>query len=103
MSGILSGKGPLTNIRYVGNLSRFIPQPPQEKKYDVLLLLSGPEPQRSLLEQNLIGALRQSPLKSLVVRGKPGSSEYLQDSYSMTIKIICTPMNCNRQSASPIG
>jgi UDP:flavonoid glycosyltransferase YjiC (YdhE family) len=39
-------------------------------KYDVLAILSGPEPQRSLLEKKLIEQLAVLPVKSAIVQGK---------------------------------
>jgi len=65
-------------ITYIGPLSRMkkIELP---KKYDILALLSGPEPQRSLLEQKLIKELTTSSKKVLLVRGivekEPKTSE----------------------------
>ncbi len=60
------------NIRYVGLLSRFKRIELQEKKYDILAILSGPEPQRSVFEQILIKELKTCKLKALIVQGKPG-------------------------------
>ncbi len=68
-----SGKLSLTknkklNVKFIGALSRFerkiIP-----KKYDLLVLLSGAEPQRSILEKQLIAQLKNYPKKVLFVRG----------------------------------
>lgn len=56
------------NLKYLGILSRF--QPKQlEIKYDLLLLLSGPEPQRTLLENKLLKELQHFNGKILMVRG----------------------------------
>lgn len=61
-------KNSTLNIKYIGTLSRFhkknLPQ-----IYDVLILLSGPEPQRTLLEEQLRGALLQYKGRVLFVRG----------------------------------
>ncbi|GAA4273410.1 glycosyltransferase [Aquimarina gracilis] len=55
-------------VTYLGPLSRFeyqiIP-----KKYDIMVLLSGPEPQRTLLEQKLFQEFEQSDKKIVFVRG----------------------------------
>ncbi|GGA79634.1 glycosyl transferase [Flavobacterium palustre] len=40
------------NIKYIGPLSR-IQQKKVEKKYDLMIILSGPEPQRGMLEEKL--------------------------------------------------
>jgi len=56
------------NLKYIGILSRFQPKE-LEIKYDLLLLLSGPEPQRTLLENNLLLELNGYKGKILMVRG----------------------------------
>ena len=55
-------------LRYLGVLSRFKYQK-EEVKYDLLVLLSGPEPQRSLLENKLLLELENFKGKVLFVRG----------------------------------
>ena len=55
-------------IKYIGILSRL--QPIKcEIRNDLLVLLSGPEPQRTLLENNLLEALKNYSGKVLFVRG----------------------------------
>ena len=56
-------------IKYLGLLSRFSGRK-GEKKYDLLVLLSGPEPQRSLLEEQLLKELQRFSGNVLFVRGK---------------------------------
>lgn len=56
------------NLKYIGILSRFQPKE-SESKYDLLALLSGPEPQRTLLENKLLLELRNFNGKILMVRG----------------------------------
>jgi uncharacterized protein (TIGR00661 family) len=56
---------------YIGWLSRFEPSPAVSKKFDVVAILSGPEPQRSLLENTLISQLKSSGLRYRLVRGLP--------------------------------
>ncbi len=69
----LSGKlGHLKNAnpatKYIGPISRF-QKKDLPKKYDVLALVSGPEPQRTLFEQKLIEELKGTQKKVLLVRG----------------------------------
>jgi uncharacterized protein (TIGR00661 family) len=72
LSGDLSHNYPLThNTFFIGALSRF------EKKqdviafnYDVLAIVSGPEPQRGIFEKLVVEQLKQINLKALVVCGK---------------------------------
>jgi uncharacterized protein (TIGR00661 family) len=56
------------NIKYIGVLSRFKKQE-TALKYDLLVLLSGPEPQRSLLEMKLLSELKNYQGNILFVRG----------------------------------
>lgn len=62
------------NVRYIGWLSRFeglLTAESDFEKYDRLLLLSGPEPQRSLLEKKLLQAAINSGEHTLLVQGLP--------------------------------
>ena len=56
------------NLKFIGTLSRF-----ERKKitikYDYLVVLSGPEPQRTLLENKLFSELKHSTKKILLVKG----------------------------------
>ena len=61
---------PVIPVRYVGILSRFIKKE-TEKKYDLLFLISGPEPQREVFEKLLLDQAREYNGKILVVRGLP--------------------------------
>lgn len=56
------------NITYMGPLSRMKKQD-LTTKYDILVLLSGPEPQRSLLESKLIEELKDKKQKVLLIQG----------------------------------
>ena len=58
----------IEKIKHIGILSRFKTSKHQ-KKYDLLVLLSGPEPQRTLLEQKLLSELQNFNKKTLFVRG----------------------------------
>lgn len=60
---------------YVGALSRFAPISAGPKEWDVLAVLSGPEPQRQYLEQALLEQLVELPLRALLVRGRPSSTQ----------------------------
>jgi uncharacterized protein (TIGR00661 family) len=64
------GEGIFTNTSFIGPLSRFTKEETTiEKIYDVLILLSGIEPQRSLLEEKLVGVFTNTKLKVVLVRG----------------------------------
>lgn len=106
LSGILSkGNTGLKNIEFIGPLSRFGKKETQQKKYDVFILLSGPEPQRTLLEDKLVSACISTPYTIVLVRGTSKamerklplnfsildvvSSEQLQELFSLSDKVIC--------------
>nr|WP_299259886.1 glycosyltransferase [uncultured Aquimarina sp.] len=55
-------------VTYLGPLSRFTYQN-LPKKYDIMVLLSGPEPQRTMLEQKLFQEFERSDKKIVFVRG----------------------------------
>ena len=76
LSGQLSHpkKFPETNIRYVGILSRF-KKLTSQKKYDFLFLISGPEPQRSIFEQQLLNISKNISGNKVFVLGLPGIEE----------------------------
>jgi UDP:flavonoid glycosyltransferase YjiC (YdhE family) len=64
---------PPVPIKYIGLLSRCIPMETRHVKNSLLILLSGPEPQRSRFEKIIFRQLAASPLEAVVVRGLPGS------------------------------
>ena len=63
---------PKVPVKYLGLLSRF------EKintaiKYDLCFLLSGPEPQRSIFEKNILADLKHFKGTVILLRGLPGN------------------------------
>jgi uncharacterized protein (TIGR00661 family) len=74
-SGDLSATNDLPVV-FVGPLSRFHnPTQPKEFTYDLLVLLSGPEPQRTILEELIAQQLASLDLKVIFVLGKPLEAE----------------------------
>ncbi len=70
LSGELShGKKISFPVEYIGMLSR-LNENNAQKKYDLLALLSGPEPQRTFFENSIIRQAKELPLKTLIVQGK---------------------------------
>ncbi|MES2812914.1 MAG: glycosyltransferase [Bacteroidota bacterium] len=57
------------NIRYIGPLSR-LKKKNFENKYDLMVIISGPEPQRTLLEEKLITELSLYQGNVLFIKGK---------------------------------
>ena len=68
IAGILSHQHSLKHAKYIGNLSR-MQKLRATKKYDVIVVLSGPEPQRSFLEKIIIKQAEALPQKFLIIRG----------------------------------
>ncbi len=86
LSGSLSHGFPLpANARYIGPLSRFKTDPNAKLDYDVVAVLSGPEPQRTIFEGIIVEQLRNSQWKSLVVRGVPEKSQHMKLSDSLSV------------------
>lgn len=74
LSGDLSHRYPLPNrAKFIGALSRF--DVPEDKKtcrqYDIAIVLSGPEPQRSMFERKMIEMYKNSPKKTILLQGLP--------------------------------
>ncbi|HOO09463.1 MAG TPA: glycosyltransferase [Cyclobacteriaceae bacterium] len=69
LSGKLSFPA-LPNSRWVGVLSRFVKARPVGKEFQLAIVLSGPEPQRTVFEKKIIHQLTGLNIKSILVRGK---------------------------------
>ena len=67
--GHSSAKNIKTPIQYIGALSRFNYHK-ETLAYDILIVLSGPEPQRELLENHLRKVFKNSDKTILMVKGK---------------------------------
>jgi uncharacterized protein (TIGR00661 family) len=80
LAGLLSHPNRLPrNAHYIGTLSRFsdigqreIPHP---SDYDIMVTLSGPEPQRTILEKTIFEQLKKSELSGIIVRGLTEETE----------------------------
>ncbi len=80
LAGMLSHPTVLPNIplKYLGPVSRFDKIDIPEKQYDLLFLLSGPEPQRSLFEEKIEQQLKDFIGSALIVRGLPSDTTSLR-------------------------
>lgn len=76
LAGELAHGGPLpTNAMFIGPLSRFNgPAAAKELPYRVVALISGPEPQRTLFEQEIRRQLHGIGGPHLLVAGRPGQA-----------------------------
>lgn len=60
------------NAIFIGPLSRFKYDNEKKKiQYNIVVILSGPEPQRTIFENKIIEQLRKSKLKTLIIQGLP--------------------------------
>jgi uncharacterized protein (TIGR00661 family) len=81
LAGALSHPRKLpSNARYIGILSRFSkPVGPfdgsNQVDFDLLVMLSGPEPQRTILEEKILRQLVSINMQVAMVRGMPESDE----------------------------
>ena len=63
---------PQTPVKYLGILSRF-KKIPVQKDIELLIMISGPEPQRSIFENMLLAQTENSEEKVVIIRGLPGT------------------------------
>ena len=68
---------PTIPVHYIGLLSRFEKKEVQEKKNHLLIILSGPEPQRSMLEEKIITDIAHYTGTATIVRGLPGKNSLI--------------------------
>ena len=63
-----------SNIEYLGPFSRFSRcNVSLSYRYDLLVLISGPEPQRTIFEKIILGQCNEVNVKVALVRGLPGN------------------------------
>ena len=75
---------PKVPVKYLGPLSRFEKASAEiEIKYGLLIILSGPEPQRTVFEKILLKDLENYSGKVLLVRGLPANTTLLKTSSSL--------------------
>lgn len=90
LSGDLSHRYPLPgHIQFIGPLSRFTDvsiDTTIATAYDTVVLISGPEPQRTLFEEQMIHAFRSKEEKVLIVQGLPGNKK-IETSQENTILV----------------
>lgn len=72
------------NIKYIGPLSR-LEKKDLPKVYDLMVILSGPEPQRTMLEEILLKELPHYNGKVLLVKGKIEDEQVRTETDNMVI------------------
>jgi uncharacterized protein (TIGR00661 family) len=65
---------PKVTVTYLGPLSRF-EKKETENKYDLCIILSGPEPQRTIFEKIILADIEQMQESICLVRGLPQETE----------------------------
>jgi len=73
LSGRLSKTPPIKNKYFFSGFLSSVSAHPVEKKIDVLVSISGPEPQRSIFEEIVLDQIKSVPGKKVVVLGKSES------------------------------
>ena len=73
-----------TRLKYIGPLSRFSAKE-MKKDIDLLAVLSGPEPQRGILERKLIEELKMFKGKCLIVKGVVEQIQQVEEKGNITI------------------
>lgn len=71
-------------VKFIGPLSRF-EKTGATTLYDMMVLLSGPEPQRTLLETKLLLAMEHYKGKVLVVKGRVEEAQTISEEKNLTI------------------
>ncbi|MGB3798733.1 MAG: glycosyltransferase [Lewinella sp.] len=79
LSGKLSDPAGYENVLFIGPLPHIMPKD-GVAEYDLLALLSGPEPMRTRLEDILLPQLEKLPNSSRIVRGLPTTAKALDTS-----------------------
>jgi uncharacterized protein (TIGR00661 family) len=71
-------------VKYIGPLSR-LEKKELKKKYDLMVILSGPEPQRTFLEEKLLQELQEYKGRILFVKGIMQSQQFVTQENQFTI------------------
>lgn len=71
LGGDLSHGGLPTKAKYVGPISRLTSFKNSPHRYDVMAIISGPEPQRTIFENTIVPYLSRADFRSIVVLGTP--------------------------------
>ncbi|MDR0791984.1 MAG: glycosyl transferase family 28 [Chitinophagaceae bacterium] len=87
IAGMLSHPKSLPKIpvEYLGILNRTGKILPNFNKYKFLVLISGPEPQRSLFEKKIIHWIKQTNDPVILARGMPGNAATISVSTNCTV------------------
>lgn len=89
LAGALSHPGEMPGIpvRYIGPLSRFI-RSGKEKNINILAMISGPEPQRTIFEKVLTDQLQNMPGNNVLLRGLPEKNDPARNIYPKNLQVF---------------
>ena len=101
LSGELSHDSLLPkNSFFIGPLSRLKRIDTFKKELDILVILSGPEPQRTIFEKLITEQLKQTTMRALVVRGTPERMLKMKLSETLTLVSALTAAELSEAIAS---
>ena len=99
---LISNKTIKAPLKYLGPISRFKKED-RAKKYDLMVLLSGPEPQRTILEQLLLEELKSFEGKILFINGVVEKEQkYLEKSNTLIYNFMTSKQLQNAINESEI-
>lgn len=76
LSGDLSHREKSDQLKFIGPLTRFAPSQKVARRYDYAVVLSGPEPQRTILESMIVEQSKSLNKKGILIQGKPGANTF---------------------------
>ena len=74
---------PAIPLKYIGPLSRVEKKEIDQRKNHLLIIISGPEPQRTILEDKIIDQIVNYPGTATIVRGLPGEHNIIPSTNSI--------------------
>jgi len=83
---------PTIPVKYIGVLSRFN-KSTSDRNFDLVVILSGPEPQRTILEEILLKQLKEITMKTVMVRGLPSAIDNIYSENKLVEIINHLPAN----------
>lgn len=101
LAGDLSHPAKIPSIptKYIGPLSRFEKKNIEVVKNHLLIILSGPEPQRTMLEDKVIDQIVSYPASATIVRGLPGERNILPSTNSIHFHNHLSSEELNNEAA----
>lgn len=96
LTGVLGHEHHFEHVRYIEPLSRMKPLE-EVQKYDIIAVLSGPEPQRSIFEKKIIEQASLLNKKTLIVRGSTKANPLKKQSPNIEVVPYLTTKELNEK------